>query len=314
MPNLRERLRAMSGLGSVLIFVVLLAVMIALKHKFTLFDLRSLSVNALPLVILALGQFLVVLTRGVDLSLGPIASVASVVMAVMATDSVAVGLLVPIAMGIAAGLLNGVLIAGLKLPPIIVTLATMSIWQGVASVILPDPGGGIPAPLQELLVGGFGSPIVGFSAVIAFTLIISWLMSSRFGLHLRAIGGDEQAAKMSGVRVRFVKIWAYALAGLLAAVAGIYLTAVTTTGSPVGGDSYILSSIAAVVIGGVPLKGGKGTALGVTMGALILTITGSILYYAGISSFYQSLIDGVILLVIVSSGAIRNFIGKVAQA
>jgi ribose transport system permease protein len=313
MPFLRSKLTSISDYWPALIFIGLLAIEIALKHKFTLFDLRSLCVNALPLVILALGQFLVVLTRGVDLSLGPIASVSSVVMALTASDNVAVGLVVPVLIGLAAGLVNGVLIAGLRLPPIIVTLATMSIWQGVASVILPDPGGGVPPDLQELLVGGFGSPTVGFSALIVFTLVVTWLMSSRFGLHLRAVGGDEQAAQMSGVRVRSAKIWAYVFAGLLAALAGIYLTAVTTTGSPTGGDGYILTSIAAVVIGGVPLKGGKGTALGVTMGALILTITGSILYYAGISSFYQSVIDGVILLAIVSSGAVRDFVGKVVR-
>ena len=189
----------------------------------------------------------------------------------------------------------------------------MSIWQGVALVVLPDPGGEVPAGLQESLIGGFSFPLTSVATLAIFTLLVSWLMSSRYGLHLRALGGDEQAAGLSGVRVRSTKIWAYVLAGLLAALGGIYLTATTTTGSPTGGDGYILSSIAAVVIGGVPLTGGKGTALGVTMGALILTITGSLLYFADVSSFYQSLIDGVILLAIVSSAAMRDLIKRLVR-
>jgi ribose transport system permease protein len=310
MPISPLRLARLRDSWPLLVFLSLLAIEVGLKHRFTLFDLRSLCVSALPLALLALGQFLVVLTRGVDLSLGPIASVAGVVMAVTVSDHMAVGLLLPIIIGLAAGLLNGMLIALLRLPPIIVTLATMSIWQGVASVVLPDPGGAVPPALQDALIGGFSSPFVSVAALAIFTVLITWLMSLRFGLHLRALGGDEQAARMSGVRVRPIKIWAYVLAGLLAALGGIFLTATTTTGSPTGGDGYILSSIAAVVIGGVPLTGGKGTAMGVTMGALILTIIGSLLYFADVSSFYQSLIDGVILLMIVSSRAIRNFIGK----
>jgi ribose/xylose/arabinose/galactoside ABC-type transport system permease subunit len=117
---------------------------------------------------------------------------------------------------------------------------------------------------------------------------------------------------MSGVRVENVKVVAYVLAGLLAALGGMYLTTVTASGSPTAGDSYILTSIAAVVIGGVPLSGGRGTALGVAMGALILTITGSLLYFADISSFYQSVIDGLILLAVVGSGATRDWLRSIA--
>jgi ribose transport system permease protein len=296
-----------------LVFVGLLIVYVALKHRFTPFDLRSLCVGVLPLAFLALGQFMVVLTRGIDLSLGPIASVAGVITAVTASDNLIIGLMVPVAVGLAAGLLNGLLIAGLRLPPIIVTLATMSIWQGVALVILPDPGGGVPSWLQEALIGGFSSPFTSVAALAVTTLLITWLMSTRFGLHLRYLGGDEQAAALSGVKVRATKIWVYVIAGLLAALGGIYLTATTTTGSPTGGDGYILSSIAAVVIGGVPLRGGRGNPVGVVMGALILTITSSILYFGDVSSFYQSLIDGVILLTVVSSGAARDFVGRVLR-
>jgi ribose transport system permease protein len=204
--------------------------------------------------------------------------------------------------------LNGLLIVGLRLPPIIVTLATMSIWQGVALVMLPDPGGSVPAVYQAIFMGGFSSPIIGLVTLVVWTVLISWLLSSRFGLSLRAIGSDEQAAEMSGVRVKRTKIMAYALGGLLAAVSGMYLAVAMTSGSPVVGDGYILSSIAAVVIGGIPLVGGRGTPIAVVMGALILTITASLLYFAQVTSFYQSLINGLILLVVVGSPGTRDYV------
>jgi ribose transport system permease protein len=296
----------------VLVFVALLAILIVLKGRFNAFDARSLTVNALPLALIAMGQFLVVLTRGVDLSLGPVASVAGAVMALTVTDHPLLGGLAPIAIGAAAGLVNGLFVARLAMPPIIVTLATMSVWQGVALIVLPDPGGSVPAAWGEIVSGGFSSPTMGIVGLLVVIIAGTWLLSSRFGLHLRAIGGDEAAARMSGVRAANVKLIAYTLAGVLAAFGGMYLSISTASGSPTVGDGFILSSIAAVVIGGVPLSGGRGTALGVAMGALILTITGSLLYFADVSSFYQSVIDGAILLAVVGSGATRDWIRSIA--
>jgi len=172
---------------------------------------------------------------------------------------------------------------------------------------LPDPGGAIPQGLQEALTGGFSHPLVGLIELILCGAAAAWLLSTRFGLHLRAVGGDELAAGMSGVRVRNVKTAAYLLGGFLAALGGMYFAVTTNTGTPTSGDSFILTSIAAVVIGGVPLGGGRGTALGVVMGTLILTITGSLLYFADVSSFYQSLIDGVILLAVVGGSGARDW-------
>ena len=309
--------RILSRLGDkwpVLVFLALFVLLVVLKGRFTGFDLRSLAVNTLPLALIALGQFLIILTRGIDLSLGPVASVAGAVMAISITGNPALGFALPILIGLAAGLFNGGLVVGLGLPPIIVTLATMSIWQGVALVVLPDPGGAVPSTYQDLFVGGFSSPVIGVTSMLIWILLLVWLLSSRFGLSLRAIGGDEQAADMSGIRVRSVKLTAYVLGGLLAALGGMYMATSMASGSPTVGDGYILTSIAAVVIGGVPLTGGRGSPIAVVMGALILTITASLLYFADVSSFYQSLIDGVILLGVVgSSGARDLFRGLVRQ-
>ena len=298
----------------VFVFAGLLLLVIALKGRFTPFDLRSLCVNAMPLALLALAQFLVVLTRGIDLSLGPVASVAGATMALLATGHPALGVAAPILIGLGAGLFNGMMVAWISLPPIIVTLATMSIWQGIALIVLPNPGGSVPQTFQAAVIGGFSSPWLGLSGLVLCCGLVTWVLSTPLGMHLRAIGGDEQAARMSGVRVRNVKIAAYVLAGLLAALGGMYLAIATSSGSPTIGDSYILTSIAAIVIGGVPLTGGRGTPLGAVMGALILTLTGSLLYFADVSSFYQSLIDGMILVAVVGSGAAREWAKGLVRA
>ena len=294
----------------VLVFLALLILVIALKGRFTAFDLRSLCANALPLALIALGQFVIVLGRGIDLSLGPIASVAGAVMALQMSDNAALGLIGPLLVGLTAGAANGFFVVYLRLPPIIATLATMSVWQGVALVILPDPGGSIPAGFQTAITGLFFIPLI---ELVLFGLAGAWLLSTRFGLHLRAIGGDEQAARMSGVRVIRVKFLAYVLGGLLAAMCGMYLAALTSSGSPTIGDSYILTSISAVVIGGTPLVGGRGNSLGVLMGSLILTLTGSLLYFAQVSSFYQSIIDGLILLSVVGSSGTRAWLRELVR-
>jgi ribose transport system permease protein len=312
MPAVRASRFQIGDNWPVCVFVGLLVILIFLKGRFTPFDVRSLSVNALPLALIALGQFLVVLTRGVDLSLGPVASVAGAVMALTVTAHPLIGIVAPLLIGLSAGFINGVFVARLGMPPIIVTLATMSVWQGVALIVLPDPGGSVPQAFQEAIAGGFSSPLMGIVGQLVCVVGGTWLLSSRFGLHLRAVGGDEQAARMSGVRVQNVKTAAYVLAGLLAGLGGMYLATIAASGSPTVGDSFILTSIAAVVIGGVPLSGGRGTALGVVMGALILTITGSLLYFANVSSFYQSVIDGVILLAVVGSGATRDWLRSIA--
>lgn len=306
--QVRAVVRAVGRAGgwSLAILAVLLVVLILLKGRFNGFDMRALAVNALPLVLIALGQFLVILTRGIDLSLGPVASVASSVMAVTISANPAVGLALPLATGLVAGLLNGGLVVGMRLPPIIATLATMSIWQGVALLVLPNPGGSVPPLFQALFMGGFSSPLIGLVTLTAWTLLVTWLLRTRFGLALRAIGSDEQAARLGGIRTDLAKLGAYALAGLLAAVGGMYLGFAMSSGSPVVGDGYVLSSITAVVVGGVPLVGGRGSAFAVVVGALLLTITASLLYFAGVTSFYQSLINGLILFAIAALPALRS--------
>lgn len=308
MPPRSTSARLLADHWPVLVFVALLALNIALKQRFSLFDLRTLCANALPLALIALGQYFVVMTRGIDLSLGPIASLAGAVLSLTIGDNLALGLAAPVVIGAVAGLANGVLVARYRFPAIIVTLATMTVWQGVALVVLPNPGGFVPPEIQRLATRGLWFPPTPL-ILLALTMIgAGWVMSSRFGLHLRAIGGDEAAATMSGVRATRTTILAYTLAGVMAGLGGAYLALATASGSPTIGDDYILSSVATVVVGGVALSGGRGLTSGVVFGALILTIIGSLLYSAGISSFYQSMLTGLILVAVVAGGSAQMWL------
>lgn len=299
--------------GPTVMFLCLFAVVIGLKGgHYSPFDAETLATNVLPLALVGLGQYFVILVRGIDLSLGPIMSVSGSLAAVLFPLGTVPAIAAAVASGVIAGAVNGFLVARLTMSPIIVTLATMSIWDGVSLVVLPTPGGTIPPGLQAALTSGaivLPAPIL---LLIATVLFGAWMMSTRFGLHLRAVGGDELAAEASGVAVRRRQFFAYVLGGLLAALGGLYSAIATSAGSPIIGDSYILSSIAAVVLGGVPLIGGRGSPTGVVMGALTLSIIGSLLYFANLSDFYQSLINGVILVMVVGAAAAREWVWKVA--
>lgn len=293
--------------GPLLVFVALLAADVVLKGgTFSIFDTQSLASNVLPLAMIGLGQFYIILTNGIDLSLGPVLSVASAVMATWSIGNTPLAIGAAIAVGMVAGTGNGFFVVRFGLPPIIVTLASMSVWDGVALLILPSPGGGVPAGLEAAYTTQVGPIPVTVILLVLVTLLAVWILHTRFGLYLRAIGGDEPAARTSGVPTASVKMGAYALGGMLAAGAGIMLTINNSSGSPIVGDSFVLMSIAAVVLGGVALVGGRGSAVGVVMGALILIIVGSLLYFANLSSFYQSMVNGAILILAVGAGAIRS--------
>jgi ribose transport system permease protein len=306
MRNLLLRVFDPADRWPVVALVGLCLVYFGLRRGFSAFDLRTLCVSVLPLALIVLGQFFVVMVRGIDLSLGPIASVSGAATALLITDRPILALALALGTGCIGGALNGFLVAGLQLPPIIVTLATMLIWQGIALEALPNPGGSVPRALRTFFSGGDIVPPSSLILLVVVTIFGLWLMTTEFGLHLRAVGGDPQAAAMSGVRVKQVKLGAYGLAGVLAALGGIYLAIATSSGSPTIGDSYILTSVAAVVLGGVPLMGGRGGVVGVMMGSLILVIVGKLLYLGHVPSFYQSIIEGIILLSVVGLSSFRE--------
>ncbi len=298
------------------LLVLMLVNVIVDPYFFTSFSLGTFFTDALPLVLISIGQFAVILTSGIDLSVGSTVSIANTFVALHMTSSpatmVAVSLEV-IFLGAMAGLINGLIIHYGRIQPILATLATMSVYEGIALFILPTPGGTIPASFTTALTGTVGGLPVAIWILILLVLAWWWAHRTRLVLHLLALGSDETAARMNGVRVGIVKIGAYVLSGLFAGLAGLYLAAQTTSGDPNVGAPLLLLSIAAVVIGGVRLAGGRGNLLGVIAGALVLSILGGIMYFAGVSSYYQDLFQGLILLFAVALSSYRKLRNRYMQ-
>jgi ribose transport system permease protein len=276
------------------------------------FELSTTLNNTMTVGLAAVGQTLVVLTGGIDLSVGGIVDVTNSVAAQMMRDNpgsmLAITLLV-LAIGAGAGFINGLLVTYGRLQPIIVTIATLAIWQGVALLVLPQQGGAIPPGFTNLLAGNIG--ILPASLIIFLLLILLWqvLRRTHFLVSLYAIGNDERAARANGVPVRFAKIGAYTVGGLFYGAAGLYLAAVATSGDATSGTPLTLTSIAAVVLGGVSLFGGRGSAVGSLVGACILTLLLNVLFFAGINPQLQEFFQGLFLiLAVVASTLVRRFL------
>ncbi len=269
------------------------------------FELTSTVNNTMPLALATLGQTMVVLTRGIDLSVGGIVDLANALAAVWLAGSVLhmIGIsTVIVLIGAVAGMINGLLVGLGRLQPIVVTLATLSIFQGVAIRVLPQPGGAVPTGYTDFLVNT-NAPTGLIFLVVA---VLGWvaLRRSRLGVGLFAIGNDEPSAIALGINAMRTKIAAYTIGGALYAVAGLFLAANATAGDATTGDSYTLTSIVAVVLGGVNLFGGRGSAVGAICGAFITTMIVNILFFAHIDPLYQSFYEGLFLIIAVVVGGL----------
>jgi len=256
-----------------------------------------------PLALVAFGQTLVIVTRGVDLSVGGLISMASALLATHLNESgplLVLEALAVLAAGVVVGVLNGLLISRTRIQPFIVTLATWSIWGGVAYAILPIEGGKVSPGLISALTG----PLLGIPksvlAVALLFLVWIWLRPSRFVADLIAIGSDEDRARLLGVRIGLRKIEAYALCALLASLAALWVTAQTQAGAPSGGDQFILNSIAAVVLGGTSIFGGKGSAASSIAGAVAFLMIPDLVFTLNLTSFWSVFFQGFILIVAVT--------------
>lgn len=257
---------------------------------------KQVSING----ILAVGVTFVLLTAGVDLSLGSVVALSGVACATFAhpgEHSVFVPIAVGLLTGAACGLINGALVTRGGVAPFIVTLGMMTIARGLALIV---SGGRPVANLSNELTSlagdflGVPIPVLCFAGVAA----AAWFFLSRFrlGRHIYAVGGNEHAARAAGVSVERVKLFAYGLCGLLTGLAGVVLAARITTGQPNAGQAYELDAIAAVVIGGTSLAGGVGTIAGTLLGVLLIGVINNGLDLMGVSSYYQAVIKGVIIV------------------
>jgi ribose transport system permease protein len=272
------------------------------------FGLRTIANQGAALALAAIGQLSVILTAGVDLSLGAVIALTNCVAARLFDAGLGLPAVVPIILliGMLCGAFNGIIIARLRLQPIIVTLATSFIYSGLSLYVLPAPGGSAPDFLHDALTGSIGwLPKSLLLLAIATGLIWRPILRTRLGQGLYCVGDNESGAFLSGIRVVRVKVLAYGLAGLFAALAGLFLTAETTSGDPGIGATYTLGSIAAAVLGGAALAGGRGSATGAIISAFVISILIGVLFAAGISSFYLNVFQGGILLAVLIIGRLR---------
>ena len=309
-----NRTEKMIGRGNLFskygIYIALVAIFIVLgimTPSFLTFDnvmnvFRQVSFNG----ILALGMTFVIITGGIDLSVGSILAMASLVamsFSVQDNNPLPIGLAVAFGLAVATliGVANGILVAKCKLAPFIATLSTMTIVRG-ACLVYSD-GRPVINPTEEYsiigqgYIGPVGIPVVIFIVLIAACVIL--LHFSKYGRHVMAVGGNEIAAKASGLNVGKIKISVYALSGLLAGIVGITISSRSNAASPISGEGYELDAIAAAVIGGVSMVGGVGTISGTIVGAFIIGIITNGLDILNVSSYYQQIIKGIIILVAV---------------
>lgn len=253
-----------------------------------------------PLIIVSCGQCLVILLGGIDLSVGSVMSLATVVAASYTTFGGDFGVNVAIILGIglAIGLINGAgVILGIN--PLIMTLSTLALAKGAALLVLSSPGGALAPTMNAVLNLGTGLvPLFFFPLAVVIAIVLWYLLSATtIGRRIYAVGGSVPNAAKSGINWRRTTLLVYAVSGLLATVAGLALLGRIFTGDPLSGDPYTLDSITAVVLGGVALTGGRGSILGAVAGAMLLALIDNLFNIFNIFSYYQFVAKGLILIV-----------------
>lgn len=299
--SLLERMRQVGILFALLATVLVFS---SLTPTFlTASNLTNIVLQSSVNAIIAIGMTLVIILGGIDLSVGPVLALVAVVTATVMLHgtSIPVAILVGLGIGVLAGLINGWLIAHLQLQPFIVTLGTMSLFRGLALIYTNgDPIFQVPQAYRSIFAGyyaGVPGPIVFLILVAILATVL--LNFTRVGVYIKAIGGNEEASRLSGVAVRRYKILTYVMNGVLAALAGLVLVGRLGAAEPIAGSGYELDAIAAAAVGGTSMSGGKGNIPGTILGALILGALRSGLTLLNVQAFYQLLASGAIIIIAV---------------
>lgn len=263
-------------------------------------NLDSILVAASILVVLAVGQTFAVLTAGIDLSIGSVTRLTGIIIGVAVTNAwgVGAGVLLAIAVGAGMGTITGLVITKGRISDFIVTLGMLSIASGIALVLSNARPVTIIDPGMVALAAGRLGPFRWLTVVAAIVVVVGHvvLFQTRFGTHVLAVGGSREASRDMGIAVDRVKVTAYAISGMLAGIGGVMLTARIGAAEPSAGSDYLLSSVAAAVLGGVSLFGGRGTILGPMFGALVLTALLNLMNILGVGVFYQPIVIGLVVI------------------
>jgi ribose transport system permease protein len=296
-------------LGLVGFLVVLLVFTKLINPSYGVTGVQGLAISVLPLALAAVAQAVVVIGGGIDLSIGSMMALTSVIAATQMKGQpeeyavvVVVGILL---LGLVLGAVNGSLIVLTRVPDIVVTLAMAFVWAGCALLVAPRPGGGAAVWLKDLVIGPIGIEWIPKSAIALIVIVaVIWIpvARSRLGLSIYAIGSNRLAAFRSGVSVGRTKVFAYMLTGLFAAIGGLSLTASTGIGTPVPGP-YTLLSVAAVVLGGVSLAGGRGGVFGPVVAVVVLQLIRTDMTFLNVNTNLAVVAQGVILIGVVMVGS-----------
>jgi putative xylitol transport system permease protein len=291
---------AQNGLmvGFILIIVILSLTAPRFFHIKNLINIvRQVSING----ILAIGQTFVILLAGIDLSVGSGVGLAGVIAADMHKYSPVLVFVVPLLVGSFAGFVNGAVITRFNVPPFVITLGMMTVLRGVTFLFTNGQSiYNLPKWFKQLGqgdIGGVPIPVLVFIVMIFVGYVI--LNHTRFGRYVYAIGGNEEGARLSGVRTKSIILWSYVFCGFCTALAGVVLSARLNAGEPVAGVGYELDAIAAVVIGGTSLAGGRGTIMGTVIGALVIGVINNGLNLLNVHSYWQMVAKGAIIVLAV---------------
>jgi ribose/xylose/arabinose/galactoside ABC-type transport system permease subunit len=287
-------------------------------HFLTISNLLNITEQTTINAVISVGMTFVILSGGIDLSVGSIVAVAGVCLATALQRHVPLPLALGVALGVGAacGLVNGLLITVGRLAPFIATLGMMSIARGIALIYTDGrPVSGFDAPFRALSTARpFMIPAPVILMLIVYVVAHLLLTRTTFGRYVYAIGGNEEATRLSGVRVGIHKTFIYVIAGLTSGIAAIILTARLNSAQPIAGFMYELDAIAATVIGGTSLLGGSGTLAGTLIGSLIMGVLRNGLNILGISSFLQQVVIGAVIIAAVLLDGILNARAQRARA
>jgi ribose transport system permease protein len=301
--------------GLLVLLLLLLALTKFIQPSFGAVGLENLTRAALPFAFATAAMAVVVIVGGIDLSVASMMAACSVTIAVlMETLGGIPAILITLGVGATMGAVNGGLVVLTRVPDIVVTLAMLYVWEGTALLILNSPGGSMVGWMQSSIAGSF--IIDGFPKALILTTIcvaVLWvpIKRSKLGLSIYATGSDENAAFRSGVATGRTRVTAYALGGVFAAMGGISLAMLTGIGEPVAGP-YLMASVAAVVLGGVVLGGGRGGLLGPIIAVFILRIVRTILTLAAVDPNVTTIVEGTIMVGVVMMGALLTMRGRKA--
>jgi ribose transport system permease protein len=277
------------------------------------FDLQSLAIDALPLCFAAMAQAVVVISGGIDLSVGSLMGLINVLsakhmMGMSFREAMLFALLLLLLSALAGGF-TGLVITLTRIPDIVVTLGMLFVWYGIGLWVLEIPGGGAPQQFFDLALGSIGGTgIPGALVVLGVAFAVVWLPLRwlRPGLSIYAVGSNRSAAYLSGIGVARTRVGAYMLGGIFAGLGGLALTATAGIGDPNSGSIYTLNSVAAVVLGGVSLLGGIGGLIGPIAAAYILTLSKTILLIRGTDPNYAAVYQGLLIILVVVIGGLLS--------